>query len=141
MGEGNSLARIVQAEGVKENAVEGWQLSFRLLEKLEERGSLARHAVRAARAAFHSHPWSRHAMWSSPRSRDLIEPVCVKLWHRCQRRDDILAWRCESCRQTSLVDGVVPRSARRGFGEPHLSVKFQRRLARPHASVLRSRGF
>ena len=23
------------------------------------------------------------------------------------------AWRCESCRQTTLVDGVVPRSARR----------------------------
>ena len=33
------------------------------------------------------------------------------------------AWRCESCRQTTLVDGVVPRSARRGFGEPHFSVK------------------
>ena len=30
------------------------------------------------------------------------------------------AWRCESCRQTTLVDGVVPRSACRGFGEPHL---------------------
>ena len=37
---------------------------------------------------------------------------------------DILpAWRCGSCRQTTLVDGVVPRSARRGFGEPHFSVK------------------
>ena len=33
------------------------------------------------------------------------------------------AWRCESYRQITLVDGVVPRSARRGFGEPHSSVK------------------
>ena len=33
------------------------------------------------------------------------------------------AWRYESCRQTTLTDGVVPRSARRGFGEPHFSVK------------------
>ena len=30
----------------------------------------------------------------------------------------MLAWRCESCRQTTLVGGLVPRSARRGFGAP-----------------------
>ena len=55
--------------------------------------------------------------------------------------DDVpLAWKCEFCRQTTLIDGVVPRSARRGFGEPHFSVKLRRRQARPHAAVPRSRG-
>ena len=34
-----------------------------------KRSSLARRAVRAARAAFHFHSRSQHAMWSSPRSR------------------------------------------------------------------------
>ena len=48
------------------------------------------------------------------------------------------AWRCESCLQTTLIDGVVPRSARRGFDEAHFLVR--RRQARPHAAVLRSRG-
>ena len=53
----------------KENDGGGWQLFFRFLEKLGERSSLARRAVREARAAFHSHPRSQHAMWSSPRSK------------------------------------------------------------------------
>ena len=54
-----------------------------------------------------------------------MEPVRVELWRRYNDSDDIPpAWRCESCRQTSLVDGVVPRSACRGFCEPHFSAKF-----------------
>ena len=99
----------------------------RIVEKLEERSSLARRAVRAARAAFHSHPWSQRAMWSSPRSRARFNRACVRRALASLSNDcDVVppAWRCESCRQTTLVDGVVPRSARRGFGEPHFSVKF-----------------
>ena len=43
-----------------------------------ERSFLARRAVRAARAAFHSHPGSQHAMWSSPRSRARFNRACVR---------------------------------------------------------------
>ena len=63
---------------MKENEGGGWQLFFRLLDKMVKRSSLARHAVRAARAAFHSHPWSQHAMWSSPRSRARVHRACVR---------------------------------------------------------------
>ena len=52
-----------------------------------ESSSLARLAVRASRAAFHFHPRSQHAMWSSPRSRArFLEPVSVELWRRYQRQ-------------------------------------------------------
>ena len=43
-----------------------------------ERSYLACRAVRAVRAAFHSHPWSRHAMWTSPRSRARFNRACVR---------------------------------------------------------------
>ena len=48
----------IESGSVKENDGGDWQLFFRILEKLEESCSLARRAVRAARAAFHSHPRS-----------------------------------------------------------------------------------
>ena len=31
-----------------------------------------------SRAAFHSHPWSQHAIWSSPRSRARFNRACVR---------------------------------------------------------------
>ena len=98
--------------------------------------------MRASRAAFHSHHGSQHAMWSSPRSRIVQWSLCVSnSGVVINDGDDIPpAWRCESCRQTTVVDGVAPRSARRGFGEPHFSVKFDGDK-RPHSSVLRSSGF
>ena len=98
----------IESGSVKENDGGGWQLFFRILEKLGERSSLARRAVRAARAAFHSHPGSQHAMWSSPRSRARFNRACVR---RALASLSTTAM-CESCRQTTLVDGVVPHLCR-----------------------------
>ena len=68
--------------------------------------------------------WSRHTMWSSLRSRKVRQSLCPLYSGVVIDDGDVVvpAWRCESCRQTTLVDGVVPRSAPRRFGEPHSSV-------------------
>ena len=66
----------LESGGVKENDEAG--SFFRILEKTGERSCLAPRAVRAARAAFHSHPWSQLAMWSSPRSRTRFNRACVR---------------------------------------------------------------
>ena len=130
----------IDSGSVKENDGGGWQLFFRILEK--EKFSCPSCRARSSR--------------SLPLS--LQEPAChVELpgfqskvqWSLFVSNSAVVindgddvppAWKCESCRQTTLIDGVVPRSARRGFGEPHFSVKLRRRQARPHAAVLRSRG-
>ena len=62
----------LESGGVKQNDGGGWQHFFRILEELEERSSLAH------RAAFHSHPRSQNAMWSSPRSRARFNRACVR---------------------------------------------------------------
>ena len=82
--------------------------------------------VRAARAAFHSQPRIQHAMWRSPRSRARFNRACVRRALASLSTTAMLflsAWRYKSCRQTTHTDGVFPRSARRGFGEQHFSVK------------------
>ena len=68
----------IESGGVKENDGGGWQLFFRILETLGERKYLLRRAMRAARAAFHSHTRSQHAMWSSPCSRARFNRACVR---------------------------------------------------------------
>ena len=92
------------------------EVCFKFLEKLRERSPLARRAVRASSAAF---PLSPH------------EPACHVELSAFQSKvqsslcpsssavvindgDDVPpAWWCESCRQTTLVDVVVLRSAPR----------------------------
>ena len=108
----------IESGGVKEN--DGGGKLFSGFSRNWERNSLARRAVRAARAAFHSHTRSQHAMWSSPRSRARFNPACVRRALASLSTTAMLFFQhgCESCRQTTLVDGVVPRSARRGLGEP-----------------------
>ena len=50
-------------------------------------------------------------MWSSPAfQKGSIEFVAVALWRRYQRTAMLFLQHGESCRQTTLVDGVVPRS-------------------------------
>ena len=92
------------------------EVFFKFLEKLGERSPLARRAVRASRGAIPLSP---------------LEPAChVELSafqskvqsSLCPSSSAVVindgadvppAWWCESCRQTTLVDGVVLRSALR----------------------------
>ena len=70
----------IESGSVKENDGGGWQHFFSFLEKLGERSSLARRAVRAARAASMPCGLPRVPEQGS------IEPVSVEIWRRYQRR-------------------------------------------------------
>ena len=78
---------------------------LQVFQKLWERSSLARRAVQPSTLTL----WSQHAMWSSPRSRKVQQSLCASSSGVVinDGDDTPLAWRCESCRQSSLVDGVV----------------------------------
>ena len=78
----------IESGGAKENDGGGWQLFFRSLEKLGEKLSCPSCRVRAARAAFLSHPG---ATMPCGAPRGSIEAVSVELWRRFQRR-----WCCSS---------------------------------------------
>ena len=112
----------IDSRSVKEKRGGGWQLFFRILEKLRERSSLARRAVRAARSL----PLSPEEPAGALRFQSKVQSsLCPSSSGVVINDGDVVppAWRCESCRQTTLVDGVVPRFARRGFSEVHFSVK------------------
>ena len=65
---------------IRKRQGERWRRLAALLQDSREigRSSLARRAVRAARAAFHSHARSLHAMWCHPRSRARFNRACVR---------------------------------------------------------------
>ena len=117
----------LESGGVKENDGGGWQLFFRFSRKWESEVVLP--VVCVQRAQPSTLTQGTNMSCGAPRvpEQGSIEPVSGEL--------------CESCRQTTLTDGVVQRFTRRGFGEPHFSAKFLWWQARPHAAVLRSRGF
>ena len=76
---------------------------------LGERSSLARLAVRAMRAAFSMPRGAPAPAFQSKVQWSLCPSCCVVVVN--DGVDIPPAWRCESCSQTTLVDGVVPRAA------------------------------
>ena len=114
-----------ESAGVKENDGGGWQLFFMILEKLGEKISCPSCRARSARSLPLSlQEPACHVELPAFKS-EVQSSLCPSSSGVVINDGDVVppAWRCESCRQTTLVDGVVPRSARRGFGEPHFSVK------------------